>query len=101
MDGSRRTWNTALAATNRADVLDTALLRPGRFDRQILVELPIAEAVKILGVHARSRPLSDEVSMELTADPGFSGADLQRSTKRRFSAAVSARSLTSKPCTTH
>ena len=68
-----------LAATNRADVLDTALLRPGRFDRQILVELPDRRGREaILGVHARSRPLSDEVSMELWArrTPGFSGADL-------------------------
>ena len=57
-----------LAATNRADVLDTALLRPGRFDRQILVELPDRRGREaILGVHARSRPLSDEVSMELWA----------------------------------
>jgi cell division protease FtsH len=68
-----------LAATNRADVLDTALLRPGRFDRQIMVELPDRRGREaILGVHARSRPLSDEVSMELWArrTPGFSGADL-------------------------
>jgi cell division protease FtsH len=68
-----------LAATNRADVLDTALLRPGRFDRQIMVELPDRRGREaILGVHARSRPLSDEVSLSMWArrTPGFSGAEL-------------------------
>jgi len=68
-----------LAATNRADVLDTALLRPGRFDRQILVELPDRRGREaILGVHARTRPLGDDVSLALWArrTPGFSGADL-------------------------
>ncbi|MEB3176786.1 MAG: ATP-dependent zinc metalloprotease FtsH [Synechococcus sp.] len=68
-----------LAATNRADVLDTALLRPGRFDRQILVELPDRRGREaILGVHARTRPLGDEVSLEMWArrTPGFSGAEL-------------------------
>jgi len=68
-----------LAATNRADVLDTALLRPGRFDRQIQVELPDRRGREaILGVHARTRPLGDDVSLALWArrTPGFSGADL-------------------------
>ena len=68
-----------LAATNRADVLDSALLRPGRFDRQIMVELPDRRGREaILGVHARTRPLSDEVSLSMWArrTPGFSGAEL-------------------------
>ena len=68
-----------LAATNRADVLDTALMRPGRFDRRIQVDLPDRKGREaILAVHARSRPLSDEVSLADWAlrTPGFSGADL-------------------------
>ena len=68
-----------LAATNRADVLDTALMRPGRFDRRIHVDLPDRKGREaILSVHARSRPLSDEVSLADWAlrTPGFSGADL-------------------------
>ena len=68
-----------LAATNRADVLDTALMRPGRFDRRIHVDLPDRKGREaILAVHARSRPLSDEVSLADWAlrTPGFSGADL-------------------------
>ena len=68
-----------LAATNRADVLDSALLRPGRFDRQILVELPDRRGREaILGVHGRSRPLGEDISLALWArrTPGFSGADL-------------------------
>ena len=68
-----------LAATNRADVLDTALMRPGRFDRRIQVDLPDRRGREaILAVHARSRPLSDEVSLAEWAlrTPGFSGADL-------------------------
>ena len=68
-----------LAATNRPDVLDVALTRPGRFDRQISVDLPDRRGREaILAVHARSRPLSEEVSMASWAarTPGFSGADL-------------------------
>ena len=68
-----------LAATNRADVLDTALMRPGRFDRRIQVGLPDRRGRElILAVHARTRPLSDEVSLADWASrtPGFSGADL-------------------------
>lgn len=68
-----------LAATNRSDVLDSALLRPGRFDRQIMVELPDRRGREaILGVHARTRPLGDDVSLGMWArrTPGFSGADL-------------------------
>ena len=68
-----------LAATNRADVLDTALMRPGRFDRRIAVGLPDRKGREaILAVHARTRPLAEEVSLADWAQrtPGFSGADL-------------------------
>ncbi len=68
-----------LAATNRPDVLDAALMRPGRFDRRIQVDLPDRRGREaILAVHARSRPLDPEVSLPDWASrtPGFSGADL-------------------------
>ena len=68
-----------LAATNRPDVLDSALMRPGRFDRRITVDLPDRKGREdILSVHARSRPLADSVSLADWAarTPGFSGADL-------------------------
>ena len=68
-----------LAATNRPDVLDSALTRPGRFDRQISVDLPDRSGREaILAVHARTRPLQPEVSLARWAvrTPGFSGADL-------------------------
>lgn len=68
-----------LAATNRPDVLDSALLRPGRFDRQVMVSLPdIKEREKILAVHAAKIPMEEDVSLEkmARATPGMSGADL-------------------------
>lgn len=68
-----------IAATNRPDVLDMALLRPGRFDRQVTVDLPSYNGrVGILQVHARNKKLSPEISLETIArrTPGFSGADL-------------------------
>jgi len=68
-----------IAATNRADVLDSALLRPGRFDRRIIVDLPDFKGrVAILGVHSRGKPLEDDVDMDQIArrTPGFSGASL-------------------------
>ena len=68
-----------LAATNRPDVLDAALMRPGRFDRRIEVSLPDRRGRKeILAVHARTRPLAEEVCLQDWArrTPGFSGADL-------------------------
>ncbi|MEA3404585.1 MAG: ATP-dependent zinc metalloprotease FtsH [Pseudomonadota bacterium] len=68
-----------IAATNRADVLDSALLRPGRFDRQVTVGLPdIRGREQILKVHMRKVPLSDDVKPAVIArgTPGFSGADL-------------------------
>jgi len=69
-----------LAATNRPDVLDTALLRPGRFDRQIVIGIPdIKGREEIIKVHSRNKPLSDEVSPEILArrTPGFTPADLE------------------------
>ncbi|MGF1491057.1 MAG: ATP-dependent zinc metalloprotease FtsH2 [Microcoleaceae cyanobacterium] len=68
-----------IAATNRPDVLDSALLRPGRFDRQITVDAPdIKGRLSILEVHARNKKLDDEVSLDAIArrTPGFTGADL-------------------------
>jgi cell division protease FtsH len=69
-----------MAATNRPDILDPALLRPGRFDRRITVELPTTEArEEILKIHARNKPLADDVDLQQIArgTPGFSGADLE------------------------
>ena len=69
-----------IAATNRADVLDQALLRPGRFDRKITVDLPdFIGRARILGVHARGKPLEPDVDLEAIArrTPGFSGASLE------------------------
>jgi cell division protease FtsH len=68
-----------IAATNRPDILDPALLRPGRFDRQIVVDRPDLEGRKaILNVHAKGKPLAKEVDIEVLArrTPGFTGADL-------------------------
>ncbi len=68
-----------IAATNRADVLDSALLRPGRFDRQIGVDPPdIKGRLQVLNVHARDKKISPDVSLEAIArrTPGFAGADL-------------------------
>jgi cell division protease FtsH len=68
-----------IAGTNRPDILDPALLRPGRFDRQIMVPRPdIRGRHEILQVHARGKPLDDEVDLEVLArqTPGFTGADL-------------------------
>jgi cell division protease FtsH len=69
-----------LAATNRPDVLDPALMRPGRFDRQIVVDWPDARGREgILRVHAKKRPLAEDVDLNLIArgTPGMSGADLE------------------------
>ncbi|HXF82603.1 MAG TPA: ATP-dependent zinc metalloprotease FtsH [bacterium] len=68
-----------IAATNRPDILDPALLRPGRFDRRVVVDNPDSKGRKaILEVHARGKPLAEDVNIEVLAKhtPGFSGADL-------------------------
>lgn len=81
MDGfSTRTGVVVIAATNRLDVLDDALLRPGRFDRHIQVNLPdIKERTEILKIHAKNKNLSSAVDLEDIArrTPGFSGAQLE------------------------
>ena len=69
-----------IAATNRPDVLDPALLRPGRFDRQVVVDNPdVAGREAILKIHSRNKPLADDVKLEVLArrTPGFTGADLE------------------------
>jgi cell division protease FtsH len=80
MDGFESNEGVILiAATNRPDVLDPALLRPGRFDRQVVVPRPDVKGRRmILDVHARKVPLADDVNLEIVAKgtPGFSGADL-------------------------
>ncbi|MDY0275630.1 MAG: ATP-dependent zinc metalloprotease FtsH [Desulfomicrobium sp.] len=81
MDGFESNEGVILiAATNRPDVLDPALLRPGRFDRQVVVPNPdLRGRQRILEVHSRKTPLSPEVDLEILArgTPGFSGADLE------------------------
>ena len=81
MDGFESNEGVILiAATNRPDVLDPALLRPGRFDRQVVVPNPdLRGRVRILGVHTRKTPLAEGVDLETIArgTPGFSGADLE------------------------
>ncbi len=80
MDGFDTSTNViVVAATNRPDILDPALLRPGRFDRQVVLDQPDIKGRKaILDVHAKGKPLDGEVNLETLAKqtPGFSGADL-------------------------
>ncbi|PKL79207.1 MAG: cell division protein FtsH [Candidatus Melainabacteria bacterium HGW-Melainabacteria-1] len=80
MDGFEDNHSTiVIAATNRPDILDAALLRPGRFDRQVIVDRPDVEGrEKILQVHAKNKPLAKNVKVEVLAKrtPGFTGADL-------------------------
>ncbi len=80
MDGfTRNELVVVLAATNRPDVLDSALLRPGRFDRRVIIDRPERAArLAILQVHTRDKPIGSDVELETTAanTPGFSGADL-------------------------
>ncbi|MBQ9837769.1 MAG: ATP-dependent zinc metalloprotease FtsH [Oscillospiraceae bacterium] len=81
MDGfSANEGVVVLAATNRVDILDPALLRPGRFDRQVYVGLPdIKGREEILKIHARNKPLAEDVDLKQVAKgtPGFTGADLE------------------------
>ncbi len=68
-----------MAATNRPDVLDPALLRPGRFDRRVTIDLPDrSDREEILAIHARKKPFAEDVNLKVVAErtPGFSGADL-------------------------
>ncbi|PKA18005.1 ATP-dependent zinc metalloprotease FtsH [Leptospira haakeii] len=80
MDGFEKNEGViVMAATNRADVLDPALLRPGRFDRQVMVDLPdLVGREQILKVHSRKVPLTSDISLNSIArgTPGFTGADL-------------------------
>jgi len=80
MDGfDPNTGIIVIAATNRPDILDPALLRPGRIDRKIVVDNPDLEGrVEILKIHARGKPLAEDVNLQIIAQrtPGFSGADL-------------------------
>jgi len=80
MDGFDTNTNViVLAATNRPDILDPALLRPGRFDRRVVLDLPdVAGRVAILQVHCKGKPLAEEVKLDVLAKEtvGFSGADL-------------------------
>jgi cell division protease FtsH len=81
MDGFDSATNViVIAATNRPDVLDPALLRPGRFDRQVILDRPdIAGRLAVLEVHSRGKPFEDDIALEDLArqTPGFSGADLE------------------------
>ncbi len=81
MDGFDKNTNIiVIAATNRPDILDNALLRPGRFDRQIVINKPdVLGREQILNVHAENKPLASEVDLKVLAKrtPGFTGADLQ------------------------
>jgi cell division protease FtsH len=80
MDGFENDTNViVMAATNRPDVLDPALLRPGRFDRQVVLDLPdIKDREAILQIHAKNKPLATDANLRKIAErtPGFSGADL-------------------------
>ncbi len=80
MDGFEPTEKVVvMAATNRPDVLDPALLRPGRFDRRVTIDLPDRnDREEILKIHAKSKPLAEDVNLSVIAErtPGFSGADL-------------------------
>ena len=80
MDGFETDTNViVIAATNRPDVLDPALLRPGRFDRRVTMDLPdINDREKILAIHSKNKPLEETVTLRVIAErtPGFSGADL-------------------------
>ncbi|MBN2087504.1 ATP-dependent zinc metalloprotease FtsH [Candidatus Peregrinibacteria bacterium] len=81
MDGFENETNViVMAATNRPDVLDAALMRPGRFDRRVIIDMPnLVDREAILKVHARNKPLDKSVDLKSVAKqtPGFSGADIE------------------------
>ncbi len=81
LDGFEANENViVMAATNRPDILDSALLRPGRFDRRVTVDLPsLKDRVEILKIHSRNKPMAENLDLEEVArgTPGFSGADLE------------------------
>ncbi len=81
LDGFEQSHDViVMSATNRPDILDSALLRPGRFDRRVTIPLPTTKArLDILHIHARNKPLAGDVNLESLArgTPGFSGADLK------------------------
>ena len=103
MDGfAKNSGIIIIAATNREDVLDPALMRPGRFDRKISVHLPDVKArEEILNVHAKNKKLSSEVNFENLAKrtPGFSGADLENTLNE--AALLSVRDKTNKVSIDH
>lgn len=80
MDGFERDTNViVLSATNRPDILDSALLRPGRFDRKVVLDLPdVEDREAILRIHCKDKPLASDINLREVAErtPGFSGADL-------------------------
>jgi cell division protease FtsH len=80
MDGFDTNTNViVIAATNRPDVLDPALIRPGRFDRQVILDAPdVKGRIEVLKVHTKGKPLADDINLDVIArqTPGFSGADL-------------------------
>lgn len=102
MDGFETDTNIiVMAATNRPDVLDPALLRPGRFDRQVVLDLPdIKDRQAILEVHAKNKPLAKDVNLRIIAErtPGFSGADLANLVNE---AAIMTARMNKKEITTH
>jgi cell division protease FtsH len=101
MDGfEKNTAVVVMAATNRPDVLDPALLRPGRFDRRVLMDLPdMAGREAILKIHARGKPMDPEVDLRRVAQltPGFSGADLENLLNEAALLAARARKKTISP----
>ncbi len=102
MDGFEKDTNViVMAATNRPDVLDPALMRPGRFDRRVVIDKPdLKERESILRVHARNKPMAKDVDLHNVAKqtPGFSGADLENMLNE---AAILAAKLNAGEITTH
>ena len=102
MDGfDQKAGVILLASTNRPDILDPALLRPGRFDRQIVVDRPDLEGRKaILRVHAKDKPIAPGVDLDVIArrTPGFTGADLANLDERGRAARRPATTCSSSAC---